>query len=312
MILRLAHVDMGVRDLDIARRFYVERLGLIEEQGARDAIYLRAIDEFDRWSLRLSLAEGPGVRHVAFRVSCPDDLDDIERVHDRLGLPHWRVIGAEPGIGESLRVSTEDGLPVEFVHDIEEIDLHREHMVRLAPRQGPLPGPGLVRLDHVNVRVRDLDTSLSYWRDRLHFSISEMVIDQQGHTTGAWLRRKSGTHDIGFGQHGDPFFHHVAFYLRDSAAIISAADLFGDLRLADHIERGPGRHGVTNALFLYVRDPFGNRIELYHGDYARDLDRPPVKWSVSDFKGQGSSWWGQTPPESWSSGTPFLSAEWHR
>ncbi len=30
-----------------------------------------------------------------------------------------------------------------------------------------------------------------------------------------------------------------------------------------NMERGPGRHGLANAFFLYVRDPDGHRIELY-------------------------------------------------
>ena len=29
-----------------------------------------------------------------------------------------------------------------------------------------------------------------------------------------------------------------------------------------NMERGPGRHGIANAFFLYVRDPDGHRVEL--------------------------------------------------
>jgi len=31
---------------------------------------------------------------------------------------------------------------------------------------------------------------------------------------------------------------------------------------ANSIERGPGRHGISNALFVYVRDPDGTTIEF--------------------------------------------------
>ena len=30
-----------------------------------------------------------------------------------------------------------------------------------------------------------------------------------------------------------------------------------------HIERGPGRHGVSNAFYVYLRDPDGHRVEIY-------------------------------------------------
>ena len=43
------------------------------------------------------------------------------------------------------------------------------------------------------------------------------------------------------------------------------------------IERGPGRHGVSNAFFVYLRDPDGHRIELYACDYyTGDPDLKPL------------------------------------
>ncbi|MER6135594.1 VOC family protein [Streptomyces sp. NPDC001815] len=45
--------------------------------------------------------------------------------------------------------------------------------------------------------------------------------------------------------------------------VLRAADLFGSLRKEHHIERGPGRHGVSNAFYLYLRDPDGHRVEIF-------------------------------------------------
>ena len=67
---------------------------------------------------------------------------------------------------------------------------------------------------------------------------------------------------------------------------------------AQAIERGPGRHGLSNAMFLYLRDPDGNRIELYTGDYLiADPDWPPIRWSINDPR--RATFWGHTPPPSW-------------
>jgi catechol 2,3-dioxygenase len=50
-----------------------------------------------------------------------------------------------------------------------------------------------------------------------------------------------------------------------------------------HIERGPGRHGVSNAFYLYLRDPDGHRVELYTTDYfTGDPGHQPLRWSVND------------------------------
>ena len=61
---------------------------------------------------------------------------------------------------------------------------------------------------------------------------------------------------------------------------------------------GPGRHGVSNAFFVYLRDPDGHRIELYACDYyTGDPDHPPLRWSVTDPRCR--SFWGARAPDSW-------------
>ena len=67
---------------------------------------------------------------------------------------------------------------------------------------------------------------------------------------------------------------------------------------AHAIERGPGRHGVSNAFFVYLRDPAGHRIELYSCDYfTGDPDHEPLRWSVNDPRCR--SFWGTQVPDSW-------------
>jgi len=64
------------------------------------------------------------------------------------------------------------------------------------------------------------------------------------------------------------------------------------------MERGPGRHGISNAFFLYVRDPDGHRIELYTSDYLTvDPDLEPIRWSLTDTQRQ--TLWGMPAPRSW-------------
>ncbi len=68
--------------------------------------------------------------------------------------------------------------------------------------------------------------------------------------------------------------------------------------MAGAIERGPGRHGISNAFFLYLRDPDGNRIELYTGDYPiPDPAWEPVRWTVNDPR--RATFWGHIPLRSW-------------
>ena len=66
----------------------------------------------------------------------------------------------------------------------------------------------------------------------------------------------------------------------------------------DHIERGPGRHGVSNAFYVYLRDPDGHRVEVYTSDYfTGDPDHETYRWHVSDVRRR--DFWGAAVVPSW-------------
>ena len=70
-ITRAGHLEFRVTDLKLARRFYVEVLGLVEVGADDQRLYLGGLEERQHHSLALRLAESPGVSHLAFRVSDP-------------------------------------------------------------------------------------------------------------------------------------------------------------------------------------------------------------------------------------------------
>jgi 2-oxo-hept-3-ene-1,7-dioate hydratase len=87
--------------------------------------------------------------------------------------------------------------------------------------------------------------------------------------------------------------------------IIDLLDLMATTGYVGNIERGPGRHGISNAFFLYIRDPDGHRIELYCSDYQTiDPDHEPIRWDLRDPQRQ--TLWGAPAPRSWfEEGTAF-------
>jgi catechol 2,3-dioxygenase len=312
VIWRLGHVELTVDDLDRAEEFYVGLLGFDRHDRAGGSLYLRAANEFDAWSLCLTESDGKGVGHIAFRTSSEEHLDELEALHERLGLPTERVpAGTEPHQGQALRVRTPDGHPVEFFHSFDEIQVVDGDAVRLPMRASHMrPGVPPAQIDHVNLRVPDTPTAMEYWTDQLDFQPSELWLEPDGSTRTAWLRRTTGTHDVALGR-GDAALHHVAYTVAQDSALLRAADLMADAGLEARIEYGPSRHGATNAFCLYLRDPAGNRVELYTGDYNRDLDRPPVRWSAEEYARHGHSWWGLTPGESFRRDTsPLRTSRW--
>ena len=106
---------------------------------------------------------------------------------------------------------------------------------------------------------------------------------------------------------------HIQRYDLHRGAAIARLDHFNivvpDIAKAyqqHHIERGPGRHGVSNAFYLYLRDPDGHRMEIYTSDYyTGDPDMETFRWDVHDDRRR--DFWGNAVIESWyKEATPVL------
>ncbi len=112
------------------------------------------------------------------------------------------------------------------------------------------------------------------------------------------MQRKGHAHDLATTNGAGPRLHHFAYWLPDGARISQLCDILAGAFETDRIERGPGRHGITNAYFLYLRDPDGHRIELYTSDYLSvDPDFEPIRWQLHDPRRQAL--WGGHAPKSW-------------
>jgi 3,4-dihydroxyphenylacetate 2,3-dioxygenase len=293
-ILRAAHVAFRSTDLGRARAFYVDLLGFVETAADRDYLCLRGYEEVEHHSVLLIRAPTAGAAHMAYKVASPDDLDGLERIAREAGLRYRRLTaGEEVGMGSGLRIQDPAGLPVEFYASmlpaerlLQRFDLHR--------------GARIMRLDHFNCQVPDVAPAYEWYTRALGFRCSEYTDtdDRPPRLWAVWLHRKSSVHDLALMTGLGPRLHHAGFWVADTLDVIRTCDLLAGAGHQAAIERGPGRHGISNALFVYLRDPDGNRIELYTGDYlTTDPDRAPLKWSISDPRRQ--TFWGHAAPPSW-------------
>ena len=155
----------------------------------------------------------------------------------------------------------------------------------------------------------DVDASVDFY-NQIGFRTTEYTEDAEtGKCWAAWMHRKGGVHDVAFTNGTGPRLHHTAFWVPTPLNIIDLLDLMSTTGWVDSIERGPGRHGISNAFFLYVRDPDLNRIEIYCSDYQTvDPDLEPIKWDLKDPQRQ--TLWGAPAPRSWfEEGSLFQGAE---
>ncbi len=295
-ITRTAHAELRVTDLGAARAFYVDALGLVEVDRDGDCLYLGGLEERDKYSLLLRKAESAGVGHIAFRVAAADDLEALQRMYADAGLPtRWvEADTLERGQGRALRAQDPSGLPVEFVHAVEQRQRLLQHFHQYR-------GAHIMRLDHFNCQVPDVQAAYDWWTGPMGFHLSEYTVtDPPGpeRLWAAWLHRKQNVHDLALMNGLGPRLHHVGLWLQDTGSVLRACDILAALGMAESIERGPGRHGLSNAFFLYLRDPDHNRIELYTSDYLiADPDFEPIKWTLSDPR--RATFWGNYAPRSW-------------
>lgn len=132
-----------------------------------------------------------------------------------------------------------------------------------------------VRVGHVHLRVADLERATAFYRDVLGFDVMAYGPDF-GLPGAAFLSAGGYHHHIGLNTWesgggtpppaGHTGLYHVAFVYPDREELGEAVR-----RLLDHgypID-GAEDHGAT--VSVYLKDPDGNGIELYH-------DRPREAW----------------------------------
>ncbi|GAA4865020.1 3,4-dihydroxyphenylacetate 2,3-dioxygenase [Saccharopolyspora rosea] len=289
-VVRAADAELVVTDLRRSRWFWVDVLGFVPIEEDDEVVYLRGYEEFLHHSLVLRQGARAGLRRLAYRVRTPQDVGRAADFFAAEGLPVQEVpAGATRGIGEAVRVEDPLGFPVEFFHAA-------ERGPRLVQRYELRRGAEPSRIDHFNVMTPDVRAAHDFYA-RLGFSTSETIEDDEN-LYAAWMFRKPTVHDIAFTGGAGPRLHHIAFFVPESHHILRICDILGSLGEHPHIERGPGRHGVSNAFYLYLRDPDGHRLELYTSDYyTGDPDHETYRWDVHDPRRR--DFWGHDVVSSW-------------
>jgi catechol 2,3-dioxygenase len=273
-ITRASHVELLVADLERSLRFYCEVAGLTVTQRDDRAAYLRGMEESCHHSLVLRVSEeAPACTRIGFRTFTDDELERLAQHLDDAGLgPRWVEV---PCQGRTVHASDPAGVPLEFC-------AHMPVQPRLLTRFHLYRGGGALRLDHFQLHVPDVRGLWSFYTD-LGFRVSEYVTAGQGDVVAAFLQRKGNPHDIVLFSGCGPRLHHVAFTTADAHSLMRACDVAGELGFGQDVERGPGRHGPGHALYAYMRDPDGHRVELFTTHYQTlDADDVPIRWDASD------------------------------
>lgn len=290
-VIRASHVEFGVRDLAKSRAFYVDCLGYLVTAEANGALYLRGIEERNHHSLVLTLADAPRVDAIGFKLASEEDLDRAAFYFARKGLP--TSFPEVPYQGRTLRTVDSVGMPIDFYARMDQT----ESMLR---KYALHKGARIQRIDHINCFTPDVQASYEFYND-IGFRLTEYTETDDATDPklwAVWMHRKGNVHDIAFTNGRGPRLHHIGVWTAGPLDILNICDVMASSGFLANMERGPGRHGISNAFFLYTRDPDGHRVELFTSDYlTADPDLVPLRWSLQDPQRQ--TLWGHPAPKSW-------------
>ena len=288
-LTRASHVAMAVTDLERSRDFYRDVIGLVVSEETDDTVYLRGLEEAAHHSLVLELAPEANARHIGLRVRSDDDIVAAEKFFKAGNIECRRV--ERDHQGPTLQFRDPVGTHIELTSSMDVVPRKMQNyneFVAGAPQ----------RIDHYQVVTYDVQAATDFWTG-LGMRMSEYTAkDGTDELWGTWMEVKGNTHDLVFTNGRGPRLHHFAYAVPDGASLIHAADVAGALGFGDEIDRGPGRHGISNALFLYLRDPDQHRVELFNTHYQFiDLETPPIRWDVTDPR--RAQLWGMPASRRW-------------
>ena len=288
-VLRISHIELNVTDLAASKKFYGDTLGLALTDETDERLYFRAMEERSHHCVVLVRKDKASVAAMGYRVWSEEDLDKAHKWFSKQGRDVAWVERAHQG--RTLRTSDNAGMPIELHYEMDRLPtIHQQY----AQYKGVKP----LRIDHFNCFSTNVDEATAFYH-KMGFRTTEYTTDEDtGALWAAWLHRKGGVHDQAFTNGVGPRLHHVAFWVPHPLAILDLLDLMATTGYVGNIERGPGRHGISNAFFLYVRDPDNHRVEIYCSDYQTiDPDHEPIHWDLKDPQRQ--TLWGAPAPRSW-------------
>jgi catechol 2,3-dioxygenase len=301
LLSQLAHVELLTPRLDEAAAFLVDQLGLDEVDRDDTSVYLRCWGDRFHHSIQLTEAPEPALGRLGWRADGADGLEEAVARLTAAGVGEGWVTGAK-GLGPAFRFRGPGGHLQEVFWEVDraEVPVDRRSTLPSRPRVRPQHGCAVRHLDHVSVAVPgDPYAAAEWYRDTLGFRFMEYtVFDESDECFFAMISTNERAHDFGLlrdtsGLSGR--IHHVAFWLDEPAQVYQSAETLLEAREA--VEFGPGRHGMGEEVYLYVRDPGGMRYEFLSGGRRNyEPDWAPVRWTPA--QGSIDFYRNTVPPES--------------
>lgn len=289
-ISQLAHLRIASPRIDRTVDFFKDIWGLEESGRDGGVVYLRGWGENFYHSLEVVEGRQPALVHIGWRAQGPDlfkaAVARIDKTGNGLG---WA--DPTPGRGKAYRYRSPGGHEHHLFWDVTRAEvpkadapLYPNRAQRFKPR-----GVAARSLDHVTIATPDVLADARWLGDTLgHRYMEETIADPEANlgdtVVFAMTTICERSHDLGLvadfsGATGR--INHFAYWVDQREDLRRAADVLLDADIA--IEFGPGRHGMGEQDYLYIREPGGMRVELNSGGYKNyEPDYPVARWTPAE------------------------------
>ena len=305
LISKLAHISVTSPKPQESVDFYDNVLGL--EVSGRDgqSVFFRGWGEHYRHSLEV--AEGPyaALRLIGWRAEGPEELEiAVKRIQETGNGIGW--VNGGFGRGAAYRYRGPGGHLHEIFWEVERYKatpelapIYPNRPQRYVPR-----GAALREIDHVTVATQNVMGDVEWFRNMLGHRFMEYIKLPDGQVVFAMTTTGERGHDMAFVPDKPGNFgrvNHIAFWVDQRQELYRVADVLLDMGVG--IEFGPGRHGLGEQEYLYIREPSGLRVEINAGGYRMaDPDWEPVSWTID--QGANVLYKNQAMPQSMFEGFP--------
>ena len=298
-IAKLGHVALVSEDLEKSLKFFRDTIGLEETEVVDGVHYLRAWGDFEHHTLSITAGETSYIDHIGWRTKRREDIATFAKLLEDAGTDvRWIEANEEVAQGEAIRFELPSGHRFELYYDMEKTpaDESRKSVLKNQTYKSWAKGVSPRRIDHVNLQT-SLDNAeiVNYLHKVLGFKLREYFVNPDDVQVASWLSVTNLVHDVAImstERSKEPNeMHHIAYWLDNSQDLLRAADILCE---ADVQFVGPGKHGISQAMYIYVKDPgSGLRLEIFTNSYLIfEPDWEPVKWSYDEYLKNGSAYWG--------------------
>jgi catechol 2,3-dioxygenase len=288
-IAHLAHVEIRTPVPEKSLDFFTRYLGLTENGEVGDSVFLRAWDDYENVTIKLTGHATSGVGRTNLRAASPEALTElVSKIDDGV----WQ--DGDPGYGPTYVFTDPDGHELGLYYESEWYQPPDPWKPALKNQAQAYPARGVSvrRLDHINFLGVEVEPNRDYLRDMLGAMVTEQIVLDDGSVNGSWTTFTNKGYDAVYPRDrtGTPGrLHHVAFATDSRDDILRAADIA--LEQGVFIETGPHKHAIQQTFFLYVYEPGGNRIELCNAGARLVLapDWQPIDWTEAE-RAKGQAW----------------------